>query len=217
MKLSAERIAELRREYTARGLRRTDLDPDPFKQFGRWLDEALEADLTDANCMTLATAAPGGGPSARMVLLKGFDERGFVFFTNYESAKGRQLAANPRAALVFYWAELERQICIEGTASKVPRAESEAYFKSRPRGSQLGAWASAQSEVVASREVLEQELGRLTEKYRGAEIPLPPNWGGYRVRPETIEFWQGRPNRLHDRLRYLRQPGGGWMIERLAP
>ena len=131
MKLSAERIAELRREYTARGLRRTDLDPDPFKQFGRWLDEALEADLTDANCMTLSTAAPGGGPSARMVLLKGFDERGFVFFTNYDSAKGRQLAANPRAALVFYWAELERQICIEGIASKVPRAASEAYFELR--------------------------------------------------------------------------------------
>jgi pyridoxamine 5'-phosphate oxidase len=217
MKLSAERIAELRREYTARGLRRTDLDPDPFKQFGRWIDEALEAELTDANCMTLATAAPGGSTSARMVLLKGFDERGFVFFTNYESAKGRQLAANPNAALVFYWAELERQICIEGVASKVSREESDAYFKSRPRGSQLGAWASAQSEVVASREVLEQELARLTEKYRDAEIPLPPNWGGYRVRPETIEFWQGRPNRLHDRLRYVRQSGGAWKIERLAP
>ena len=216
MKLSPEQIAALRREYTARGLRRAELDPDPVRQFSRWFDEAVRDEFTDANSMALATASPDGIPFLRTVLLKGFDGRGFTFFTNYDSAKGHQLAANPRVALLFFWGELERQVCIRGTVGKTSREESEAYFKSRPTGSQLGAWVSKQSEVVASREVLEQRLGEVSKKF-GDDPPPPPHWGGFRVVPESVEFWQGRPNRLHDRMLYTRQPDGSWRIDRLAP
>lgn len=216
MKLSPEQIAALRREYTARGLRRAELDPDPIRQFSRWFDEAVRDEFTDANSMALATASPDGIPFLRTVLLKGFDGHGFTFFTNYDSAKGHQLAANPRVALLFFWGELERQVCIRGTACKTSREESEAYFKSRPPGSRLGAWVSKQSEVVASREVLEQRLGEVSKKF-GDDPPSPPHWGGFRVVPESVEFWQGRPNRLHDRLLYTRQPDGSWRIDRLAP
>jgi pyridoxamine 5'-phosphate oxidase len=210
-------ISDLRREYMLRGLRRTDLDPDPIKQFALWFEQALAADLTDANSMNLATSSASGIPSARMVLLKGFDQDGFVFFTNYNSAKAKQLDENPRAALVFYWAELERQICITGSVTRVSPEESESYFKTRPSGSQLGAWASKQSEIVSSREALEMQLEEATQRFTGGEVPCPPFWGGYRVRPETIEFWQGRPNRLHDRLRYRRSSDDTWILERLQP
>jgi pyridoxamine 5'-phosphate oxidase len=210
-------LSDLRREYTLTGLVESDLDPNPFAQFDKWFQQALTASLAEPNAMTLATATIDGKPSARVVLLKGFDERGFVFFTNYESQKGRELSANPFAALVCYWAELERQVKISGRVSRVTAEESEAYFRSRPLGSQLGAWASHQSEVVSGREVLENRLEELTQEYRTKPVPLPPYWGGYRLAPETIEFWQGRPNRLHDRLRYSLQDGGEWLIERLSP
>lgn len=216
MKLSPEKIAALRREYTGRGLRKAELDPDPIRQFAGWLHEAVEAEFSDANSMSLATASPDGVPFVRTVLLKGVDERGFTFFTNYESAKGRQLAANPRASLLFFWAELERQVCIRGTVTKTSREESEAYFKSRPLGSRLGAWVSRQSEIVASRDALEKRLEEVSKIY-GEDVPLPPHWGGFRVAPDAIEFWQGRPNRLHDRMLYTRTADGTWRIERLAP
>ena len=210
-------LSDLRREYTLTGLVESDLDPNPFVQFDKWFQQALTARLPEPNAMTLATATLEGKPSARVVLLKGFDERGFVFFTNYGSQKGRELSANPLAALVCYWAELERQVRISGRVSLVTVEESEAYFHSRPLGSQLGAWASHQSEIVSGREVLEDRLEELTQEYHTKPVPLPPYWGGYRVAPETIEFWQGRPNRLHDRLRYALQDGGEWLIERLSP
>lgn len=210
-------LSDLRREYALAGLKESDLDPNPFKQFDKWFQQALAAGLPEPNAMTLATATPDGKPSARVVLLKGFDERGFVFFTNYESQKGRELSANPLAALVCYWAELERQVRISGRASRVTVEESEDYFHSRPLGSQLGAWASQQSEVVGGRKILEDKLEQLTQEYQTTPVPLPPCWGGYRVTPESIEFWQGRPNRLHDRLRYTIQRGDQWLIERLSP
>jgi len=210
-------LSDLRREYTLAGLKESDLDPNPFKQFASWFQQALDAGLPEPNAMTLATATLDGKPSARIVLLKGFDERGFVFFTNYESQKGHELSANPRAALVCYWIELERQVRINGGVSCVSVEESEEYFRSRPLGSQLGAWASSQSEVVGGRKILEDRLEQLTHEYRSKPIPLPPYWGGYRVAPETIEFWQGRPNRLHDRLRYTLQSNRQWLIERLSP
>jgi len=210
-------LSDLRREYALAGLKEPDLDPSPFKQFDKWFQQALAAGLPEPNAMTLATATPDGKPSARVVLLKGFDERGFVFFTNYESQKGRDLSANPQAALVFYWIELERQVRISGGVSRVSAEESETYFHSRPIGSQLSAWASQQSEVVSGREILEDRLEELTQEYQSKPIPLPPFWGGYRVAPDTLEFWQGRPNRLHDRLRYTLQPGSQWLIERLSP
>lgn len=211
------RIADLRREYMSRGLRKAELDPDPIKQFAAWFEQALSADLTDANSMNLATAGADGEPSARMVLLKGFDERGFVFFTNYESIKAKQLDENPRAALVFYWAELERQISVTGSIARTGREESEEYFRSRPLGSRLSAWASRQSAVIVNREELEQRLQAAQERFGDGEIPLPPFWGGYRLSPVMIEFWQGRPNRLHDRLRYRREDNDAWIIERLSP
>ncbi len=209
-------LSDLRKEYTRAGLRESDVDPDPVEQFRRWFDEALAADLHEPNAMTVATASPDGAPSARVVLLKGFDERGFVFYTNYEGRKGRELDENPCAALLFYWGELERQVRIEGSVSRVSEEESDAYYAGRPRGSRLGALASEQSRVVGSREVLEDRIKRLEAEYEGRDVPRPAFWGGYRVEPEAMEFWQGRENRLHDRLVY-RRGDGGWKLERLQP
>ena len=209
-------VASLRKEYTRAGLVESDVVPDPIEQFRRWFDETTAAGLHEPNAMTLATATPDGRPSARVVLLKGFDGRGFVFYTNYGGRKGRELDENPRAALLFYWGELERQVRIEGTASRVPEEESDAYYASRPRGSRLGAWASEQSRVVGGREVLEGRIRGLEVEYEGREVPRPPFWGGYRVVPEVVEFWQGRENRLHDRIVY-RWEGAGWEIGRLQP
>ncbi|MBI5293308.1 MAG: pyridoxamine 5'-phosphate oxidase [Chloroflexi bacterium] len=207
----------IRKDYTLHGLNESDLHPDPVQQFGRWFEQAVQAGLLEPNAMTLATATPDGAPSARMMLLKGCDARGFVFFTNYESQKGRELQANARAALVFYWAALEREVRITGVVGKVSREESDAYFQSRPEGARVGAWASRQSRVTPSREELEARAQQLTAEFGGRPIPLPPHWGGYRLTPDALEFWQGRPSRLHDRLRYTRRPEGGWKIERLEP
>ncbi|MCA1688360.1 MAG: pyridoxamine 5'-phosphate oxidase [Actinobacteria bacterium] len=212
-----DRVARLRKEYTRTGLKESDADPNPIEQFRKWFDEALAANLHESNAMTLATATPDGRPSARIVLLKGFDERGFVFYTNYEGRKGGELETNPYASLVFYWGELERQVRVEGRVSRVADGESDAYFERRPRGSQLGAWASEQSRPVSDRGALEERLRELETGYEGREVPRPPFWGGYRVEPETMEFWQGRENRMHDRLRYRRSRDGGWERERLQP
>ena len=209
-------LADLRRNYAQRGLREGDVLPEPIAQFRVWFDEALAANLPEPNAMTLATCTPDGRPSARVVLLKGLDENGFTLFTSFDGRKARELSANPRAALVFYWAELERQVRVEGAVERTTAAESDAYFQSRPRGSQLGAWSSEQSHVVAGRDVLEARMAELEAKYADLVVPRPPFWGGFRVRPDVVEFWQGRPNRLHDRLRY-RRDGGGWVIERLCP
>jgi pyridoxamine 5'-phosphate oxidase len=233
-------IADIRRDYNLAGLRRSDLDADPIVQFRRWFDQAAgaraggqlrgaairiykallglgSAERIDVNAATLATVDAEGRPSARVVLLKGVDERGFIFFTNYDSRKGREIEGNPNVAMVFYWPDQERQVCIAGAASKVPRAESEAYFKSRPRGSRLAAWASRQSEVLENRAVLESQWRELQGKYPGEDVPMPPNWGGFVIAPVRIEFWQGRPSRLHDRFRYLKQTDGKWLVERLSP
>ena len=215
--LNPAELAALRQDYAQRGLRRADLDPDPIVQFNAWLAEALARQILEPNAMTLATVDAAGQPWTRPVLLKICDPRGFAFFTNYDSAKGRHLAGNPRAALTFWWGAQERQVNITGTVEKTSVEESDAYFHSRPAGSQLGAWASAQSEVVAGRAQLEAQFRAALEEYGETEIPLPPHWGGYRLAPQTIEFWQGRRSRLHDRLRYTREPGGAWRIERLAP
>ena len=209
--------AASRYEHVAQGLRRSDLDLDPIKQFANWFTAAIEAGIRDVNAMSLATAGRDAKPSVRIVLLKGFDQDGFVFFTNYESEKGKQLEANPYAALAFYWIELDRQIRISGNAEKTSREESQTYFHSRPLGSQLSAWASRQSEVLDGRRVLDARMAEMTERFGGKPIPLPPHWGGYCVKPEVIEFWQGRPNRLHDRFRYRLQADGAWLIERLEP
>jgi len=210
-------LASLRANYIKGGLAERDLHKDPIEQFRRWFKQAQEAQIDEPNAMTLATASADAIPSARMVLLKGIDERGFVFYTNYESQKGEELEENPHAALVFYWADLERQVRISGTVSKVSREETEAYFATRPKSSQLSAWASEQSTVLPSRKTLEEQVTALEQWYEGQEISAPPYWGGYRVSPEIIEFWQGRPNRLHDRLVYTKTDEGKWEIERLAP
>jgi pyridoxamine 5'-phosphate oxidase len=231
-------IADLRREYTIGGLHRRDLAADPLKQFETWFAQASGAHGSrvrtvgialyklwhallgrapaDVNAMTLATVGADGVPSSRTVLLKGVDARGFIFFTNYDSRKGHELANNPNAALTFFWADEERQVCVAGAVSKLSAAESEAYFKGRPRGSQLGAWASAQSTPVENREALEKDWQTVAAKFPGA-IPIPPHWGGYVLTPSRIEFWQGRPSRLHDRFTYTKQADGAWKIERLAP
>jgi pyridoxamine 5'-phosphate oxidase len=210
-------IAGLRQEYTRAGLSEEDAHPDPLEQFRAWFEEALAANLHEPNAMIVATATPDGRPSARVVLLKGFDERGFVFYTNYQGRKGRELEENPRCALLFYWGELERQVRIEGRASRVSGEESDAYFASRPRGSRLGARASEQSRPIEDRAALEQRLRELEASFEGREVPRPPFWGGYRVEPEAFEFWQGRENRLHDRLLYRPVETGGWSIARLQP
>ena len=210
-------LAELRKDYSLAGLTEKDLAKDPFRQFEKWFEEAQAAKVIEPNAMTLSTVDSRGHPSARIVLLKAIDGRGFVFFSNYESRKGRELAGNPRASLLFPWIALERQVIIEGPVTRVSREESETYFHSRPRASQLSAWVSQQSAIIPGRAVLEDSLKVLEKKYAGAEIPLPPNWGGYRVTPETIEFWQGRRSRLHDRLRFRREKDGSWSVERLAP
>ena len=211
-------IANLRRDYSLAGLGENDLAADPIAQFQKWFHEALAAEITEPNAMVLATVDAAGQPSTRVVLLKAVDERGFSFFTNYESRKGRELAANPRASLTFPWIDLERQVCITGRVTKVSREESAAYFKLRPRTSRLGAWASPkQSEVVSGRAVLEERMKQLEAQHPGDDIPIPPYWGGYVLAPVEIEFWQGRPSRLHDRLRYQHQPDGSWKIERLSP
>lgn len=209
-------IADLRREYSTRALTEDQADRDPIRQFAAWFEEAVKAELLDLNAMTLATVSPEGDPAARIVLLKGFDDHGFVFFTNYDSAKGRDLAVRPRACLLFFWVELERQVRITGSVAKVSTAESDEYFHSRPVASQLGAWASAQSSPVAHRDHLETRYAELAKQYEGQAVPLPPFWGGYRVTPESIEFWQGRQSRLHDRLLYTRE-ADGWSRARLAP
>ena len=198
-------------------LTETSVDPDPIRQFARWFADAEAAGLNFPNAVALATATPDGVPSARMVLLKDFDERGFTFYTNYGSQKGRELEANPCAALCFYWMELDRQVRITGRVGRTTRQESELYFHSRPADSQFGAWASEQSRVIASREVLEQRMRDLQREYAGMEVPLPPFWGGFRLVPGAIEFWQSRASRLHDRLRYTRSAAGVWIIERLSP
>ena len=233
-------IADFRREYNLGILRRQDLEGDPMAQFKRWFDQATGvrvsgrfrkfiigfyksllllggAQPVDVTAMTLATADTAGRPSARVVLLKGVDERGFIFFSNYDSRKGQELAENRQAALVFYWADLERQVCIAGEVTKLSAEESEAYFKTRPRGSRLAAWASRQSEVVSDRAELEKKWKEMEARYAQQDVARPPYWGGYVLSPQRVEFWQGRPDRLHDRFRYTRQPGNRWVLERLSP
>ena len=199
-------------------LTKENVDTNPIRQFRRWFDEVRAGGVSeqDATSMTLATATAGGRPSARIVLLKSFDDRGFVFFTNYQSQKGNELNENPRASLLFYWSTLWRQVRIEGEVERISATESEEYFQSRPLGSRLGAWASNQSEVIDRRETLEARFAELQQRF-GEDVPRPEHWGGYRLKPNSIEFWQGRDNRLHDRLRYRLQEDGGWVIERLAP
>jgi pyridoxamine 5'-phosphate oxidase len=230
-------IADIRREYSLGGLRRADLNANPMVQFQNWFEQEssggrwrkigialcklwhaiLGRSPVDVNAMVLATVDKEGRPSSRNVLLKGVDERGFVFFTNYDSRKGRELAENPVAALTFYWPDLERQVCVAGPVQKISREESEAYFKTRPRGSRLAAWASNQTDAIKDRAALEAKWNEMAAKFPDDDIPLPPNWGGYVLKPERIEFWQGRPSRLHDRFCYTRRPDNLWELERLAP
>ena len=210
-------ISDYRREYTRGGLHRRDLATDPISQFEKWFAQSTRAQLTDPNAMTLATVSADCKPSARTVLLKTFDQKGFVFFTNYGSQKAREIEANPHVCLLFPWTELERQVEISGRAEKIATAESVKYFITRPHGSQLGAWVSNQSSIISSRKILEMKLDEMKRKFKSGKVPLPDFWGGYLVVPEKIEFWQGRPNRLHDRFEYRRQADGSWEIARLAP
>lgn len=210
-------LGAIRTEYARAGLHEQDLDPSPLAHLDRWLKEAVAVQHPEPTAMTLATASPDGEPSARVVLLKALDERGLVFFTGYESDKGRQLMANPRACACFFWVLLERQARITGAVSRVAREESEAYFRSRPRETQLGAWASRQSTVLTGRDELEARLAEARARFGEGEVPCPPHWGGYRLAPDRVELWQGRPSRLHDRMRYVRAAEGGWRIERLSP
>ena len=210
-------IQDLRLEYTQDQLRRKDLSPNPFQQFEVWFQQACDADLPEPNAMVLATASAQGTPLARTVLLKYFDQQGFVFFTNYASRKAQHIQENPQVSLLFVWLPLQRQVQITGAAERVPLFESLKYFASRPRGSQLGAWCSQQSSVISSRKLMLMQFEELREKFRDQIIPLPPTWGGYRVTPKGFEFWQGRPNRLHDRFLYDRQTDNSWGIKRLAP
>ena len=210
-------IADIRKDYQLQSLLEADIAADPFTQFNHWWDDAVKSELEEVNAMTLATASLTGIPAARIVLLKSFSDAGFVFFTNYNSHKGIELEENPQACLVFFWKELERQVRITGNVEKVTASESDAYFNSRPAGSRLGAWASPQSSVITSREIVEKNIEKFEEQFAGNEITRPPHWGGYIVIPAVIEFWQGRPNRLHDRLQYSKMQDGSWKIERLAP
>lgn len=210
-------LSAIRTEYARAGLDERDLDPSPSRQIERWLREAIDAGHPEPTAMTLATATPEGEPSARVVLLKGVDDRGLVFYTNYESAKGKVLASNPRACANLFWVLLERQIRVTGSVERAPREESEAYFRARPRESQLGAWASEQSGVIAGRAELEARLAEVRARFGEGEVACPPHWGGFRLVPDRVELWQGRPSRLHDRLRYARVGDQRWRIERLAP
>lgn len=210
-------IADIRRDYMKEVLSENQVAQNPFRQFDLWWEEAMKADIDEVNAMTLATVSPDGKPSARIVLLKGYDDYGFVFFTNYDSKKGKELYENPQATLLFFWKELERQVRIEGICEKVSEAESDAYFYSRPEGSRIGAWASPQSEVIDSRDILDANLIELGKKFKDTPVTRPPHWGGYRIKPELMEFWQGRPSRLHDRILYLQENHSEWKIARLAP
>jgi pyridoxamine 5'-phosphate oxidase len=210
-------IADIRKDYRLQTLDEAGVAADPIQQFGIWWQEALQSEIVEVNAMTLATANEQGVPSARIVLLKGYDERGFVFFSNYESKKAGDLQVNPMASLVFFWKELERQVRISGRVEKVTELESDQYFQSRPEGSRIGAWASPQSTVISSRQVIEEKVEALQASFEGKEIPRPLHWGGYRVVPSSIEFWQGRSSRLHDRIQYTLQSDDNWVIERLAP
>jgi pyridoxamine 5'-phosphate oxidase len=210
-------IAAIRKDYKRQSLSEKDILSDPTAQFEKWWEEAMQSEIDEVNAMTLSTSSAGGEPDARIVLLKGLDKNGFTFFTNYDSSKGRQLQENPRTCLVFFWKELERQVRIKGLVEKTEPQESDAYFNSRPVGSRIGAWSSPQSEPIADRDWLEKHEKELQEQFREKEIPRPPYWGGYRVKPLAMEFWQGRPNRLHDRILYTKSLDETWTIERLAP
>lgn len=210
-------IASLRKDYASQSLMEEDVAPDPIDQFRKWWTEAVNSQINEVNAMTLATASVDGMPSARIVLLKGFGAEGFYFFTNYQSYKGLQLSENPKACLVFFWKELERQVRITGLVSKADAAESDQYFLSRPRGSQLGAWASPQSQVIPGRDWLDEHYLQVSDEFEQKQLQRPPHWGGYVVKPIIIEFWQGRPSRLHDRIQYSLQDNGDWKVERLAP
>lgn len=210
-------IADIRKEYAMHALSEADVQANPLQQFSIWWNEALQAEMEEVNAVTLATASADGLPTARTVLLKGYDERGFVFYTNYNSQKAAQLEENPRATLLFFWKELERQVRITGLVEKTSAEESDAYYHSRPEGSRLGAWASPQSSTIESREWLENKVSEMENAFTNGNLNRPPHWGGYRVKPVIVEFWQGRPSRLHDRIQYSIQTGGNWKIERLAP